>query len=187
MAFLNNPAFTSFIVVLDARPGLLSTNVIPFQFMPDTITDNKSAVFNDINIIARSSPIKSYSHSSARQISFKLEFFAKPEKGQLVPTPGMIKKTVDTLRSLVSPTYLQFKILPPPKCLVIVGGQIAFVGICKSVGVSYSNNSPWEIRGVNLSHHATVSLTFEEALSVPIDASEVAFGLPISPTGFLGL
>jgi hypothetical protein len=98
---------------------------------------------------------------------------------------------------LVYPDYGAFSIKPPPRCIVHIGAQVAFMGVCRSVNVTYSNQSPWQLTPVVLSHHAKVALTFEEALNIPLSNMEVRLGLPISisgnefassyiPGGFLG-
>lgn len=182
--FNNNPALSSFIVVLKRGPGFPVQDVIPFQFMPDNVRDSKVAVFNDIAIIGRSSPIKNFSHSGPRTISFALQFFAAPEAGLRIIDPLIIKSRVDALRALVVPNYDGFIIEPPPRCIVHLGLQMAFLGVCKSVNVSYSGASPWNVLPMPvLAHHATVDLTFEEALNIPLSNTETRIGLPVSITG----
>lgn len=183
MALLNNPAFTSFIIVLSRGAGFPVKDIIPFQFMPDTITDAKTANYNETMIIARSVPVKSYSHSSSRLISFTLDFFAAPEAGLGVIHPFIIKTRIDALRALVYPDYGLFVSKPPPRCLIHIGAQMAFLGVCKSVSVSYSNQSPWNVAPIVLAHHAKVALTFEETLTIPLSNSEVRLGLPVSISG----
>jgi hypothetical protein len=182
LALLNNPAFSSFIIVLSRGAGFPVKDVIPFQFMPDSITDSKSAVYNEIPIIARSVPVKSYSHSSSRIISFTLEFFAAPEQGLRILDPLLLKTRIDALKALVYPDYGAFITKPPPRCLVHIGAQVAFLGTCKSVNVTYSNQSPWTLNPVVLAHHAKVALSFEETLNIPLSNTEVRFGLPVSIT-----
>jgi hypothetical protein len=182
--FNNNPALSSFIVVLKRGPGFPVQDVIPFQFMPDNVRDAKVAVYNDIAIVARSSPIKNYSHSGPRTINFTLQFFAAPEAGLRIIDPIIIKTRVDALRALVVPNYEGFVIQPPPRCIVHLGMQMAFLGVCKSVNVSYSGASPWGVLPMPiLAHHATVDLSFEEALNIPLSYNETRMGLPISLSG----
>lgn len=183
MAFLNNPALSSYIIVLNSGIGIPVKDIIPFQFMPNSISDSGAAVYNDTIPIARSSPVKSYSHSSARTISFALEFFASPEAGLGFITPLLIKTRIDALRALRIPDYSGMQLKPPPRCIVHIGEQIAFLGVCKSVSVTYDNTSPWDVLPVVLAHHAIVNLTFEEALNIPLSNNEVRLGLPISFSG----
>lgn len=183
MALLNNPAFSSFIIVLSRGVGFPVKDVIPFQFMPNSISDNKSANYNETPIIARSVPIKSYSHSSSRIISFTLEFFTSPEQGTKLLSPLLLKTRIDALKALVYPDYGAFITKPPPRCIVHIGAQVAFLGVCKSVNVTYSNKAPWDLNPVVLSHHAKVALSFEETLNIPLSNTEVRLGLPVSISG----
>ena len=160
----NNPMFSSFIIVLKRGPGFPVQDIIPFQFMPDMVRDSKVAVYNDVAIVGRSSPVKNYSHSGARMINFTLQFFAAPEAGLTgLVTPFLIKTRVDACRALVVPDYSGFTIKPPPRCIVNLGLSMAFLGVCKSVNVSYSGASPWDLFPFVMAHHATIDLSFEEA------------------------
>jgi hypothetical protein len=180
----NNRVITSFIVVLNRGVGFPVKDIIPFQFLPNIIRDSKNAVYNDIPIIARSVPVKNYSYSNSRTISFTLEFFTSPEQGpSTIFTPLTIKTRIDALRALVYPDYSGFIVKPPPRCIVMVGLQLAFMGVCRNVSVSYSNQSPWDLFPAVLAHHATVDLSFEEALNIPLSNTEVRLGLPMSISG----
>jgi hypothetical protein len=181
---LNNPAFSSFILVLKRGPGAVQQDIIPFQFMPDTIRDSKVAVYNDIAIVGRSSPVKNYSHSGARMISFTLQFFVYPEAGMDNLDTAALTQKIDLCRSLVVPDYDGFIIKPPPRCIVQIGKSLGFLGVCKSVNVSYSGASPWDLDPEVLAHHATVDFTFEESLNIPISQSETRQGLTASAEEF---
>ena len=151
--------------------------------MPEMLRDSKVAVYNDIAVVGRSSPVKNYSHSGARMINFSLQFFSSPEAGLGFITPLLIKTRVDALRALVVPNYDNFVVQPPPRCIVHLGLSMAFLGVCKSVNVSYSGASPWDLLPVVLAHHATVDLSFEEALNIPLSNTETRLGLPVSIGG----
>jgi len=185
MAFLNNPAFSCFIIVFDRKIGLKVTDVIPFQFMPKTITDSKVAVYNDISIIARSSPLKTYVQSQARQIAFTLDFFAAPQPGLNFIIPPLIRNRIDALRALTYPDYTVSGIKPPPRCLVRIGSQLSMIGVCKQVAVVYNNDTtPWTLAPLSLAFGASVTLQFEETLNIPLSRDEVRFGyLPFSSAG----
>ena len=185
MALRNNPAFSCFIIVLDKKVALKVTDVIPFQFMPKTITDTKVAIYNDIAIVARSSPLKSYVQSQARQITFTLDFFAAPEAGLGFILPPLIKSRIDALRALVYPSYDFSGIKPPPRCLIRIGAQLSMIGVCKQVSVMYNNETmPWTLLPLPLAFGASVTLTFEETLNIPLSNDEVRFGyLPFSTAG----
>lgn len=163
------PKDFSFIRVIQKEGSEL--DVIPFQFMPRAISDNKAAMYNDIHIIGRSSPFKSYSGSSARSINFMLEFYAAPEQGSSDPTPQKIKQLIDRLQALVYPIYIANRVNPPPLCLVHIGDQINMLGVCKGVNTNYDNSkTPWtgSIRGGHYAFGAAVQLSFEEIQDVPL-------------------
>lgn len=181
----NNRQPSSFIIILNRGGDTLVKDTIPFQFMPNIIRDSKSAVYNDIPIIARSVPVKNYSYTSSRLMSFTLEFFVSPEQGMDF-SPRDIQSRIDLLRSLVYPDYSGFVVKPPSRCVVAIGDQTNFIGICKSVSVSYSNHSPWDINPPILTHHATVDLTFEEVLNIPLSSTEISMGTDAAPGEYSG-
>lgn len=185
MALGNNPAFSCFVIVLDRRLGLKVTDIIPFQFMPKTVTDTKVAIYNDIAIVGRSSPIKNYVQSQARQITFTLDFFAAPEPGLDFIIPPLIRNRIDALRALAYPIYETSGIKPPPRCLVRIGAQLSMIGVCRQVSVLYNNEQiPWTLLPLPLAHGASVTMTFEETLNIPLSYDETRFGyLPFSTAG----
>lgn len=160
-----------FIKVMDNKNKELDT--IRFQFMPKTISDIKSANYNDIQIIGRSSPFKSYANSGARGLAFALDFFANPESGSADMTPKKIKAYIDRLQALVHPIYSNYTVAPPPRCIVSIGQQIpSVVCVCKSVNVTYNNQiNPWTSQrqaGGFYAFGATVQLAFEEVQEIPL-------------------
>lgn len=183
----NNPALSSFIIVLKRGPGFPVQDIIPFQFMPDNFRDSKVAIYHDVAVIGRSSPVKNYSHSGARMINFTLQFFAAPEAGLRIIDPIIIKTRLDALRALVVPDYSGFVVRPPPRCIVNLGLSVAFLGVCKSVSVNYGHSQgqmPWNVLPMPpLAHGASVDLSFEEALNIPLSNLETRLGLPVSFTG----
>lgn len=175
------PSEFCWIRILGLDSKKVKTDTIPFQFMPRTIGDVKAANYQDIHIIGRSSPFKSYSSSSSRAVSFSLDFFAAPEAGSSDPTPAKIKEYITTLQALVYPIYENFSIAPPPRCIVRVGDQINMIAVCKNVAVSYSSQQiPWtSFRQGNGKYYmfgATVSLTFEEVRDIPVGFYEKLAG-----------
>src|ERR1035437_5083330 len=125
---LNNPAFSSFILVLKRGPGAVQQDIIPFQFMPDTIRDSKVAVYNDIAIVGRSSPVKNYSHSGARMISFTLQFFVYPEAGMDNLDTAALTQKIALFVFLVFPNYDGFIIKPPPRFFFKKEKILGFLG-----------------------------------------------------------
>jgi hypothetical protein len=163
----NDPSRHCYIIVLpDDGDEASKKHVILFQTMPDKITDSKSAVFNDAQIIGRSSPLKTYQFSSARRISLNLEFFASLEAKDVnenKPLEGVtkVKETVKLLRALVNPNYGSKLIARPRKCILRVGDNIGMIGFCISVNVTLRGDYPWELNPA-MAHYASVALTFEE-------------------------
>lgn len=163
----NDPSQHCYILVLpDPNDKTSLWHEIRFQTMPDKITDSKSAVFNDAQIIGRASPLKTYQFSSARRVSLTLEFFASLEANdtnEAVPLEGVnkVKDRVNLLRALVNPNYGTKLISRPRKCILRVGENIGMVGYCLSVNVTLRGDYPWELNPA-LAHYASVALTFEE-------------------------
>src|ERR1035437_1745213 len=155
-------------------------SVIAFQFMPKTIADIKSAIYQDIQIIGRSSPFKSYSSSSSRTISFTLDFYASPEDGGEGPSPQIIKQWITELQALLHPIYEDYSVSPPPRCIVHIGNQVNMLGICKNVSVNYnSQRVPWTSFNREDGFYifgASVSLTFEEVKEIPVGYYEKVAG-----------
>ena len=165
------PKDFAYIRVLDHDSNEL--DIIYFQFMPRMITDAKMAQYQDIHILGRSSPFKTYSGSSARGISFSLDFFTNPELGDTSMGPEVIKTYIDRLQALLHPIYDKYwSVTPPPRCLVHVGDQIEMIGVCTHVSVSYDNQRiPWtgpKRQGI-YAFGASVQLTFSEVQEIPLD------------------
>lgn len=161
-----------YIQVLESERGG-EDSFIYFQQMPIRIMDSKAANYQDIPIVGRSSPYKSYSNSSSRSLQFTLSFFAQPDEVHINYTPEMIKGIADALQALTYPIYDSFTILPPPKCLVRIGNQIAMIGVCKSVNIAYDIVNPWTTgKDRNYAYGHQVSLVFEEALKIPLSYKE---------------
>lgn len=163
----NDPSRYCYIIVLPDEGDTTSVqHTILFQTMPDKITDSKSAIFNDAQIIGRSSPLKTYQFSSARKIALTLEFFAslnaKDQEG-IVGTKGApkVKETVNLLRALVNPNYGSKLISRPRRCILRVGENIGMIGFCMSVNVVLRGDYPWDLNPA-MAHYASVSLAFEE-------------------------
>lgn len=165
MANDNDPRVSCYLIILPNDATSDETPVtVKFQTMPERITDTKSAAFDDARIIGRSSPLKTYQFSSARKINLTLEFFASLESKDLDATTNganNVKKTVNTLRALVNPNYTSSVIQRPRKCLVRVGDNIALIGFCMHVTVTYRGDYPWELNPY-LAHYASVNLSFED-------------------------
>lgn len=137
---------------------------IKFQFMPEDISDNKSANYNETEILARSHPLMGYSSSGARQLSFTLQFY---KTGTFDPLDVTLK-----LRALCYAQYAD-NVSPPPVCIVAIG-KIKMKGVMMNCDITYKH--PWDV-DEDSPMYAEVSLTFSEVNEVPWSYAEVAAGL----------
>lgn len=174
---------SSYILRIRKTKEGIKQDRLPFQFLPDNISESKAAIYGDIITIGRSTPIKTYSHSASKNLNFTLKFFANPEKGDMSMTPKVIKERVDFCYSLLYPDYSAgFVLKPPPKCLIRIGDQITFAGICKTVTSNYNLEGPvpWDVgiagSGV-YAHGVQINLGFEQVREIPPSVEEVSEGL----------
>ena len=121
---------------------------LKFQFLPETINETKTANWNPIEIIARSSPIQVYSSSAAKQITLNLEFLVQPEQGINRPTKLDIRDTINQLRALVYPrkggTMETFSLYCPPVVVLRCGNWWSMRCIVRNVSIDH--NMPWDIQ-----------------------------------------
>jgi len=136
---------------------------LSFQLMPDSITENKSALYNEIPIIGRSLPYLGYSSSSSRAISLSLQFVALNSMGSGGKyTVGWVQEQVRWLESKVYPEYLD-KFTFPPRMLNLVVGSV--IGLqCVMTNCTTSWLGPWDANEVMASpFRAVVDCSFQEA------------------------
>lgn len=109
--------------------------------LPD-ISDTKQAVYNGENIIGRSFPLYTYSHSADRNISIVIHLF--------VVDPGDGKKNLQYLRMIQSAVYPRngsssnTPYQPPPLCKIACGPLLDDEPLC-AVLQSYSVKFPTEV------------------------------------------
>ena len=72
------------------------SDAITFFSLPE-ISDNKTASYNQENVIGRSSPIKIYNYSEERQISFRFSLY--------ILKSGDDRRNLRIIRALQSATY----------------------------------------------------------------------------------
>lgn len=181
----NDPSRHCHIIVLpDEGDQTAKRHVIRFQTMPDKITDSKSAVFNDAQIIGRSSPLKTYQFSSARKISLNLEFFASIEAKD-EKSAEEVRTTVNLLRALVNPNYGSKLIARPRRCILRVGENIGMTGYCLSVNVTLRGDYPWELNPAK-AHYASVALVFEETGEDVYSFDDIRLGTDAAESKALG-
>lgn len=137
-----SPEAFCFIVDLDNRQ---SPERLHFQLMPDTITESKSANYEEIPIIGRSLPLLGYTNSTARQVSLSLSFAALKRDGEYSPE-GILKK-VRWLESKVYPHYDGIWVLPPHRLLLVIGKALAMTCVMSSCTTTHMK--PWNVAGVD--------------------------------------
>lgn len=116
---------------------------IDFYILPD-ISDSKSASYNDENLIGRSNPVKTYSHSEVRTISIELHFIALRS--------SHVERNLNWLRLIQSAAYPRNGVggapySPPPVCELRFGELLGTDGICavlKNYNVKYPTDMVWD-------------------------------------------
>lgn len=125
----------AFCFVLDTDSG----ERVEFQLMPESISESKSAMYNEIPIIGRSLPLLGYAHSSSRTMGLGLTFAALYGEGRY--SPKWIEEQVRWLESKVYPDYEDGFVFPPPRLLVAVGKALSMQ--CVMVSVNTTWLGPW--------------------------------------------
>lgn len=135
--------------------------------MPETYSDSKSPTWSNTNIIGRSSPIKGYSHSESRKITFVFNFHSSVEQDDPT-TPQDVYEACQFLISLAYPDYDGG--IKPPHAVLISLGPLTMRGVVSNVQATYKG--PWDI---NTGHpyNASVSVTVDEADYIPKSYSEI--------------
>lgn len=113
---------------------------IEMKSLPD-ISDSKQATYNGENIIGRSFPLYTYSHSGDRSLSIQLHFFIVEEKDA--------RENLECLRAIQSATYPRpgqggAPYMPPTVCTIKCGEILAKEPLC-AVLQSYSVKFPTEV------------------------------------------
>jgi len=110
--------------------------------LPD-INDTKSAVYNGENIIGRSFPLYTYSHSGERSISMQLHF--------LIVNPNDGYRNLQYLRMIQSAVYprkgTSSPYQPPPVCTIKCGSLLDDKELCvilTSYSVKFPTDVAWE-------------------------------------------
>lgn len=172
MADLRNSLINAYLKDIDSNKWGES-DTLQFGYIPEEISDSKSANYNLIDIPGRSEPIVSYMNSSLRELSLHLIFMAgigqdKHTIGDSTNVteddPLRVKQKVDWLRSLMHPDYSSAGIVRPPhRVLLSIGNLIKSVCIAMSVNATYK--SPWDDK--LLPYIAEVDIVFSEVNEIP--------------------
>lgn len=117
---------------------------IEFDNLPD-LSDSKGASYNDENIIGRSNPLHTYSHSANRTINISFHFF--------IVKPGDAENNLNKLRTIQSAVYPRpgtggAPFQPPPVCSVKCGELLAKEPLCivlQNYSVKFPTDVPWYV------------------------------------------
>lgn len=126
--------------------GPQSCCTITLTVLPE-ISDSKSAMYNDVAVIGRSLPIKTFSHSENRVIGMKLHF--------PVLTKEDVSKNLKNVRALQSAVYpidqdTNNPYLPPPICKIKCGDLLTsnnngfLCVVLKQYSVNYRTDVVWD-------------------------------------------
>lgn len=134
--------------------------IIPMKILPD-ISDSKSASYNDEAIIGRSFPMKTFSHSENRAISWTAYFMVCKEED--------IQNNLFYLRAIESAVYPRNDLggapyAPPPVCVLSCGELLAkskeVCAILKSYSVKFDTTVPWD-EATKLPYKFSVDMQWE--------------------------
>lgn len=180
---LRNALINAYLRDLDTKDN--EFNTLQFGYIPEEISESKTANYNLIDIPGRSEPIYAYMNSSPREISLHIMFVAGIGQDKTVNTGNstieddavMVKQKVDWLRSLVYPDYSVAGIVRPPhRILVSIGNLIK--SICITTSVSPVYKAPWDES--LLPYIAEVDISFQEVNEVPYGSTDIKAGKQVN-------
>ena len=136
----------------------LSQKII-MKILPD-ISDTKSATYSDEPAIGRSFPIKNYSQSDNRSISWTVHMMVCKEGDQ----EDMIS-AMKLLEACVYPTQTESPYAPPPICQIRCGRLLTdddqpLCCILKSYSIKFPTDVAWDENGY-VPYKFDIDLTFE--------------------------
>ncbi len=133
--------------------------IITMNILPD-ISDGKSAQYNDEPVIGRSFPMKTYSHSDNRSISWTA-YFISTSKEDIGRNLGYLR----LIESAVYPRDEDFQpYAPPPVCALMCGQLLDRVSelcaVMKSYSVKFPTDVAWD-KHTNLPYKFSVDMQFD--------------------------
>jgi len=143
----------------------LGGETIRFQFLPEDISDSKAANYNETEILSRSMPLMGYASSSARQLSFSLQFYRTDTFDPY--------EVANKIRSLEYANYQGGDTGPPPVCLVQVG-EVRIKGVLMQCEITHKH--PWDVKEKK-PMYVEISVTFSETNETPWSYMDVWKGL----------
>lgn len=114
---------------------------VGFQLMPDSISESKAAMYNEVPIVGRSLPQLGYASSTARTVGLNLQFVALEREGKY--TTEWVKTQVRWLEAKTYPRYLDGFTFPPPGLRLIVGDVIGLQ--CVMTACTTTWLGPWDV------------------------------------------
>jgi hypothetical protein len=147
---------------------------LEMQGLPE-ITDSKSATYSAENIIGRSTPLESYSHSDARTISWEIPFYVTQDSDITDNLASIL-----LIQSLVYPSG-DANGSPPPTAQIQCGKLLGDKPLCvflKNYSIRYGSDVAWDEETM-LPYKCIMSTTWEVVYSCS--------NLPTQRSIFLGL
>jgi len=149
-----------FLIDKDAKDT--ANDRLEFQLMPESVSENKSAMYNEIPIVGRSLPLLGYSSSSSRMVSLSLRFVALNEEGNGKYSPRWVEEKVRWLESKVYPRYEGEITYPPPRMDLFIGYALGMQCVMGSYNTTWMG--PWAAYegGVARPFQASVDIQLQE-------------------------
>lgn len=141
---------------------------VDLPVLPEEISDDYSANFENLPVMGRSSPYVGYSGGGPRTVSFSLTLHADYCNGDLL---GTIRK----LKSMAYPEYEDY--VDPPEILFRLGDFILIRGYCDSVSVNWQSPYGKDQNGNTIYYLADVSISLGEAVKIAFSASDIIEGV----------
>jgi len=141
---------------------------IDIPLLPESISEEYSAQFDDIQVLGRSTPYAGYGGGGPRSVSLDLPVHVDYSNGEYL-------NTIEKLKALPYPEYDDY--IEPPKVYVKIGDFIAIVGYCDSVSVNWEKPYGQDMNGNMVYYKSEVSISLTEALKFPHSASQIESGI----------
>ena len=123
---------------------------LEFQLWPQDLSNQKVAEYNDFPIVARSEPVRVYSHSGPSIFNFTLMYVSSispaddpaltDEQKKILPA-----QAANFLHALTYPRYKNGIAEAPPVVILIVGDYISARCITRSVNIGHGELCPWDV------------------------------------------
>lgn len=148
--------------------NLTTGSRINIPLLPDSLSEEYSAQFDDIQVLGRSTPYAGYGGGGPRSVSIDLPIHVDYSEGQYLDI-------IEKLKALPYPEYGNY--IEPPKIYLKIGDFIAIIGYCDSVSVNWEKPYGDDMNGNKVYYKADVSLSINEALKYPHSASDIEGGM----------